>query len=1783
MATELQQQISKIKEGNVFLKPSHLSKPSLFLTEKEAAGIDTEIVYDACIKALTTLSQYDSRFDSYLEDILHSSSINFQRELKTSDENKILDAKLNKLLIHLSLFASTSESHRVLEYLIRRYRVHELNVNGFLSCLLPLHDTKIFARAVQLSRISNSSWSFLSGVKESGSPLPRNIIVSRCKKDLNMLSILCDVVRSPLQLCLGTVLSSKLQEGMNKIISFFTVTMLEFLETSSLSDNQVRELLPFILEGISLFSKLSEFSSSSYSISALLSDTQHPFHQIRRSCYLCIIQISRHSKLSDQLCFTLVKALLTATTEIMKEIDEDDMKTSNFGNMKQVLYESMSPLIIISHYQDLILTRSLMKIMFPSVDDFSFLHVLQFVSQSCDISRFLKFVVKSLFAEYTMSYQSLVDSSKGTFRALRCELVTSILRYMISKGIVSQEILFVEVSGCLNCLFDLVALKDKSEDNISDVEALQVLLLDLIKSISQRFPDSFDLVLREVLSGKPKSNSNGTMESLISNIYEQSPHRKMETDGSNLLLSLTHPSSLSRVVGLNKFAQITISSDNSSLEFGPIVNAVIPSLTENSEARFAAWKPAVLSNMAVILSPSEFFSTVVRAWEHWRYCLVVEDALEMMSIILQAINTVPVLEKMVLGSCENINGAMWLCVTCLSLSSGVFRSIYPEVKHQTSLVSIEGISLKILSSLDGVHPAFTSFKGCETMASLVKIMTSAMETKDALTRLLEECGDFLLSSRGIKSFYQKCGIVLFFDKLRAELSNSGNKSCLKSLLEIEVPLVLALLFEKQISQSQRMEWIQNVISSLIFIDAGASFPPLKNLDSYVSVIGTPLSMSCLVSRIIIALLHDPFHEFEEIVGPSLSILNRDLIPLFLLQVLFSPNVEGELNFAFSRSLVIQVSGSDSLVVKSEGRSRALLVFLAFLQAQMDSFGSKTPNVSSEFVGINLWFCALAMVYAVSHKATRVRRSGISLAAKILSWSSFNSMSIQIQNFCCKFGDVAKLAEIVVNVSSSILLDARGFADSLLHMSSSMSNETFLLLLSFFNEFDWSFSTCLNSVLAVVYAAPLNLSFQPLVRFINSALISSPSKVTVYFDTLKTLTSNLVLSLKDIGSLSEDHQVQFVNVLSNIIANPNHSSPFTNSIKLHLRQAFLEELSKDDSCIVISSLRAKNLIYRSFVLELVSHPGDRLLSLVISKITVELTVAQDMLLDGLKQFDQQTSEIQKTVVDSDMMDAEQRISGLADPLGRLTTLLEALTPCFASGISPNDSPVYAALAIVLVNLFSRISHPVFQSVITVDYCQCLILELLTISIKMSEDFIRQYKTTSKKGSSKNKTEDVYQLSRVNSDLKFVLSTISASKSLQLQTAGLGLLEVMLSLSPSSIELVFESLGVLLSTASRDSHHSSGLLLERIVKTMVSICEKNTSFLPQSIVSSLFLHIVSVTNTMRGELCNCALQIIGYPAIPIVVDTLLVHVVKAYDFDSFSESSSSSSTVISSQDTPVYILLSRAAQRRAVRDIRTSICEELFSLAVHESVTLPALLQVNNLISQVKVAVRIFQNAANIPCHEENTNVVVYDKFSVDVSQFSSYLARLASSPSLSAASILPLGMLILEYVVEVLQNKTFHKNILAIAQDNSPQSIFMEKNIQLLFIVFVESILELLALSNNLIQCSGKSGLPSTYSIDLLSSRNAATSLSGVSLGKTLWSQSLLILEHLQRLLDGPTFIQILEELLSHEDPNVRQRALIIMNQRLEHMSESVESEKEVGYAKKNCCLTLFICIVFGNI
>nr|CAD1844938.1 unnamed protein product [Ananas comosus var. bracteatus] len=243
MATSLASQLQAIKSvvagaPDPIKRPQ--TRPSVLFAPKEAADIDLRTILPIALSGLEVLVDLDERFRSYKDTLFSEISLDLDREKMVPKENEKLNGSIHSFLRLLSGHLQLPAALKTLEYLIRRYQVHVYNIDELVLCALPYHDTHAFVRIMQLMDFRNGKWSFLEGVKSSGAPPPRNVLVQQCIRDKGLLETLCNYA-SP----------TKDFQHSRPVICFCTAMIVESLGAIPKLDTEtVQRVLGFVFNGL---------------------------------------------------------------------------------------------------------------------------------------------------------------------------------------------------------------------------------------------------------------------------------------------------------------------------------------------------------------------------------------------------------------------------------------------------------------------------------------------------------------------------------------------------------------------------------------------------------------------------------------------------------------------------------------------------------------------------------------------------------------------------------------------------------------------------------------------------------------------------------------------------------------------------------------------------------------------------------------------------------------------------------------------------------------------------------------------------------------------------------------------------------------------------------------------------------------------------------------------------------------------------------------------------------------------------------------------------------------------------------------------------------------------------------------------------------------------------------------------------------------------------------------------------------------------------------------------
>ncbi|KAI9701275.1 MAG: snoRNA-binding rRNA-processing protein utp10 [Candelina mexicana] len=149
MASSLAKQLSQIAATSTnshnlkAQKSAHAQ--SLIFDSKVAAVQDFNTIYQICHEGYQELCLLDPRFAKFARSIFSEQSKTQERTQMTAKQNEELDKVIEDFLGLAGGKVLLKPAFKAVEWLIRRFRVHEYNTSCLLLTLLPYHTTPIFS------------------------------------------------------------------------------------------------------------------------------------------------------------------------------------------------------------------------------------------------------------------------------------------------------------------------------------------------------------------------------------------------------------------------------------------------------------------------------------------------------------------------------------------------------------------------------------------------------------------------------------------------------------------------------------------------------------------------------------------------------------------------------------------------------------------------------------------------------------------------------------------------------------------------------------------------------------------------------------------------------------------------------------------------------------------------------------------------------------------------------------------------------------------------------------------------------------------------------------------------------------------------------------------------------------------------------------------------------------------------------------------------------------------------------------------------------------------------------------------------------------------------------------------------------------------------------------------------------------------------------------------------------------------------------------------------------
>lgn len=189
MATSLARQLGQVRQNALETVSKNKVKQqqslSVLFNKKDAVKTDLETIYDIAIDGLEKLVELNQSFLKFKTSLFSETSKQVDRTLQTAEENTILNSAIEEFLALLAPRLQLQCSLQALEWLIRRFRVHELNANALFLTILPYYSHPHFPVILSVVKLSRG-FQFLKSCQDQYSMATRHTVIQAFARDLTL-------------------------------------------------------------------------------------------------------------------------------------------------------------------------------------------------------------------------------------------------------------------------------------------------------------------------------------------------------------------------------------------------------------------------------------------------------------------------------------------------------------------------------------------------------------------------------------------------------------------------------------------------------------------------------------------------------------------------------------------------------------------------------------------------------------------------------------------------------------------------------------------------------------------------------------------------------------------------------------------------------------------------------------------------------------------------------------------------------------------------------------------------------------------------------------------------------------------------------------------------------------------------------------------------------------------------------------------------------------------------------------------------------------------------------------------------------------------------------------------------------------------------------------------------------------------------------------------------------------------------------------------------------------
>ncbi|KZT03292.1 uncharacterized protein LAESUDRAFT_744673 [Laetiporus sulphureus 93-53] len=219
---------------------------SYLFSPKEAQKYDLNTVFSLGSNGFLQLKSIEPSFRQFEQALFSDAAKATDRTLLPVDADAQLNESISSFLPLLGPYLMDAPAGKVIEWLVRRFRINEFNVEDVIRLFLPYHESPHFAKMVTILHIQEQSmFRFLSAYKTTGKALPRSALVTEMLKNSDLSRFIS-----------GLLLIALKENGPSvhkALVAFHTGVLLDFVAKSKILDEgTVAFLLTASLEPLQL-------------------------------------------------------------------------------------------------------------------------------------------------------------------------------------------------------------------------------------------------------------------------------------------------------------------------------------------------------------------------------------------------------------------------------------------------------------------------------------------------------------------------------------------------------------------------------------------------------------------------------------------------------------------------------------------------------------------------------------------------------------------------------------------------------------------------------------------------------------------------------------------------------------------------------------------------------------------------------------------------------------------------------------------------------------------------------------------------------------------------------------------------------------------------------------------------------------------------------------------------------------------------------------------------------------------------------------------------------------------------------------------------------------------------------------------------------------------------------------------------------------------------------------------------------------------------------------------